>query len=178
MMGRTTKRFLVGFLRETRTPFCNTSRLTLLVLNFWMPLSFKFSLSQRINGMMRKKSFGAFSNAIQALLASCHVLPWLAPSLPPSVLPLQITPRLPPPSSSWMLPLHSRQRRIISHLLCWGLYIYLRLDTEMCVRVGHGFPCRDLDRYVSTYEKWIQVEAVSSNQIFVWAMIFPCFYTP
>ena len=49
---------------------------------------------------------------------------------------------------------------------------------EMCVRVGHGFPCRDLDRYVSTYEKWIQVEAVSSNQIFVWAMIFPCFYTP
>jgi hypothetical protein len=48
----------------------------------------------------------------------------------------------------------------------------------MCVRVGHGFPCRDLDRYVSTYEKWIQVEAVSSNQIFVWDMIFPCFYTP
>jgi hypothetical protein len=61
---------------------------------------------------------------------------------------------------------------------CWGLYIYLRLDTEMCVCVGHGFPCRELDRYVSTYEKWIQVEAVSSNQIFVWAMIFPCFYTP
>jgi hypothetical protein len=58
-----------------------------------------------------------------------------------------------------------------------GVYIYLRLDTETCFRVGHGFPCRDLDSYVSTYEKWTQVEAVSSNQIFVWAMIFPCFYT-
>jgi len=45
--------------------------------------------------MMRKKSFGAFSNAIRALLAS-RVIPQLAPSLPPSVLPLQITPKLPP----------------------------------------------------------------------------------
>ena len=72
------------------------------------------------------------------------------------------------------------------HLLCWGLYNILDWtrkrvsvsDTETCFRVGHGFPCRDFDRYVSTYENWIQVEAVSSNQIFVWAMIFPCFYTP
>ena len=69
--------------------------------------------------------------------------------------------------------------------MCWGLYNILDWKrnlvsvskTEFSFRVGNGnkfsFPCRNVDRFVCTYEKWIQVEAVSSNQIFVLGYEFP-----
>jgi hypothetical protein len=114
-MERTSIKLLVGFLKHTKLPLQNLSHPTLLVLNYWMPLSSTYSLFQRINGKKHKKSFEPFSNAIWALFTS-HVPPRLASSLLPSGLPLPLTSKLPPPSSSWMLMLRSRWRQIISSL--------------------------------------------------------------